>query len=392
MPTVGWVLEDAIERFWEGQPRAIFSYVRPEFPCSQCGKILTSLEDLRRHVSLAHPLDLPKLYVFGKPLQREHVIRSPVSMDDVQLLQCSHCEVQIDGAPPQRLTGPVFCTQFSRFRNATLHVRLIHERSVDASHSIEEYVIRFRIPDIAALNAIDARFIRTLALEALSHADLERFATGLHLDAPAREYGSALGDYALGVILKERRRRPSAPVGFEEFAVKMHTALEVLRLFPNRPVALAVVKSICFNLNAFHDDNSAPATDLDVALQFFRRAVGTAVVEESATGLPLGGPFAATQAICPVDQVSHRMLVACNRLTNAGGMPLSDLEELQHLNRGAFPISEQDLAKIHVICATGYRQLGHTEAARTHLKAIQFDASFSRWAQHQLEELANYGS
>jgi len=49
------------------------------------------------------------------------------------------------------------------------------------------------------------------------------------------------------------------------------------------------------------------------------------------------------------------------------------------------PVSEQDLAKIHVICAEGYICLDRAADARWHLQAIQFDPSFNDWAQRRLE-------
>src|SRR2546430_7993166 len=148
----------------------------------------------------------------------------------------------MDGGPWIRLSLSKFRAQFSRLTNSTWNVRLVHERSEDDSRTEEEYHIRFRIPGIAALNAVDKHFIQTLVLEELRHSDLNRFEAGLPVDVPAREYGGALGDYALGLLLKERHEPPRSHVGFEEVGGKMRSALEGLRFF-NRPVALAVFHS-----------------------------------------------------------------------------------------------------------------------------------------------------
>ncbi len=391
MPTVGWILEKAVERFWESQPNPVLVPVpRPVFTCSRCGMKLSSPEELRRHLSLEHPLELPALYVHGNPLPRESVLRAPVGENDVQLFHCSRCEVQVDGAPWQDLAVSEFRTQFSQPRNSTWNVRLVHERPVDNSQTIEEYHVRFRIPHTSALNAVDTQFIRTLVLDELRPSDLEQFEAGLTVDAPAREYGSALGDYALGIILKERRRPPHAPVDFAEFVIKMRSALETLRHF-HRPVALAVSSSIRFNLNDFRDYGTATATELEAALRFFRSITSAGASAEVVNPRVPMPQKRSSHVVCPVDEVTHRLLSACGCLSNEGTLSLAHLEQLRQLARGMIPVSEQDLVKVHVICAEGYLRLARISDARPHLRAIQFDSVFKDWAQHCLEGISTNG-
>lgn len=385
MPTVGWILEDAVERFWEGQlGHTPVKIPRPVFVCKWCGREFSSPEDLRRHFRLGHPLELPALYVHGEPLLRESVLRAPVREDEVDLVNCTRCEVQMDGGPWNPLAPPEFRAQFSQATNATWNVRLVYERSEDDSRSEEEYYIRFRIPDSAALNAVDRHFIQTLVLEELRHSDLKRFEDGLPEDVPAREYGGALGDYALGLLLKERHDPPRSQVGFEEFAAKMRSALQVLQFF-NRRVALAVSSSIRFNLNDFHDYGTATATELETGLRFFRSIIGGNTSKTSPSPHQVPVPQKSSKrAVCPVDQITHRLLSACTRLSG-GNMSLAELETLRQLTRGTVAVSEQDLAKVHVMCAEGYMRLARPADARWHLQAIQFDPSFKDWAQRRLE-------
>lgn len=390
MPTVGWIHEDAIERFWEGQHVDLTADVPlPVFVCERCGRKLSSAEELRRHFSLEHPLELPALYVRAAPLLRESIIRSPIKENEVELVQCSRCEVQMDGAPWQTLTLAQFRLQLTMPRNSTWNVRLIHERPLDNSRTEQEYHIRFRIPDSDSLNWVDEHFIRTLVLEELRHSDLERFEAGLPTQAPSREYGGALGDYALGIILKERRSLPHSPINFEEFAVKMRSALEVLRLF-QRPVALAVSSSIRFNLNDFKDYGSSSATELETALRFFRSITHKLTAESANCVIPKVQRLS-THAVCPVDRITYRLLGGCARLSDDSKLSLADLEALRQLTRGMFPVSEQDIAKVHVICAEGYLRLGQASDAIQHLRAIQFDPPFKHWVQSLLEEIKTDG-
>lgn len=392
MPTVGWILEDAVERFWEGQPRTAAAPISvPVFVCSRCGKKLGSPEELRRHFSLEHPLELPALYVRGEPLLRESVVRVPLAISDVEMVQCSRCEVQIDGAPWKRLAIPEFRKEFTRPVDATWNVRLIHARAVDDTEAEEEYHVRFRVPDTAALNAVDERFIHALVLDEVRHTDLELFEAGLPTGTPVKEYIGALGNYTLGILLKERRTAPHAPVPFDRFAELMKEALEVLRRF-QRPVALAVCSSIRFNLNDFADHGAGGAVEIETGLRFFRNITSTGAPRKNAGEEERSPKARSKPAVCPVDQVTHRLLVACASLESDGQLPLAELEALRQLTRGTMPVSEQDLAKVHVVCAEGYLRLGRMPDALPHLRAIQFVRPFNDWAQQQLNPDSPHGT
>jgi hypothetical protein len=390
MPTVSWIIEKDVERFWEGQPVRASDRARPSFDCSLCEKEFSSLEELRSHYSLEHPLALPTLYVCGVPLLRESVIRLALPESDVDLVQCSRCEVQSDGGLWRQWTVSDFRRRFIQETNSTWKVRLFNERSLDQARTKGEYDIRFRIPDDDSLSEVDEHFVHFLALEELRHSDLKRFEAVLPQEAPAREYGSALGDYALGIMLKEGLDTPYAPIGFEEFAIKMRAALEVLRLF-NRPVALAVSGGIRFNLNDFRDYGIPTAADLEVALEFFRRMAYQPTAGNSIRTSVSKARNILKHAVCPVDHVSFRLLAACARLARGDALSISELESLGQMIRGAALVSNQDILKINVICAEGYSRLGHSSDALQHIREVQFDPTFKNWAQRRLEDISKNG-
>src|SRR5262249_37873602 len=119
MPTVGWMIENAIdrfaERFWKEPPGPDPAPMqRPVFVCKWCNSELSSPEALDHHFSLSHPLALPALYVHGAPLLRESMLRVPIREGDVDLVHCTRCQVQMDGGPRQWLTLPAFRAQFAQ--------------------------------------------------------------------------------------------------------------------------------------------------------------------------------------------------------------------------------------------------------------------------------------
>lgn len=390
MPTVGWIFEDAVERFLEGQPRPESHVPHPVWTCKRCGKPLASPEELLQHYRHEHPLELPVLYVCGEPLPRETVIRAPLEEDDVELVQCSRCRVRVNGGTWEALSRRKFRQHFVQPVNSTWHVQLIHHRDLDQSRNMAEYHIRFRIPEEADLDVVDGNFLRTLVRDQVSHSDLEMFCSRLPSHAPEREYAGALGDYALGIMIKERRVPLHAAVSFEEFAVKMRVALEVLKLF-SRPLARAVSAAVRFNLNAFNEHAPTLAAELETGIGFFCRILAEQP-GETRTRVKQQSRKSSLRAICPVDQIAHQLLSACGRLASSEKLSRNELEALHQLAHGLTPISEQDLAKIHVICAEGYLRLRHTGEAVTHLRALQFNPLFRTWANAHLDTITPHGN
>jgi hypothetical protein len=297
----------------------------------------------------------------------------------------------MDGGPWKRLAVPEFRKQFIHPTDATWNVRLIHERSVDNATAEEEYRVRFRIPNDATLNAVDKLFIRTLVLDVVQQTDLEQFEARLPTDAPAREYAAALGNYTLGLLIKEQRTPRYAPVAFDRFAELMKEALDVLRLF-KRPVALAVCSSIRFNLNDFTDHGAGGAAEMDTALRLFRHIMAKSQREKYVDTGARSSTIHSKPPICPVDRVTHSLLNACATLNNGRRLSLAGLETLRQLTRGKIAVSEQDLGKVHILCAEGYLRLGHVPDAIPHLRSIQFVRPFKDWAQQQLDSISQNGT
>jgi len=387
MPTYGWIVETAQDRYDENRPYAPGAPSRSiVFTCSQCGAVVASVEELRQHVNLSHPLALPALYLFGKPVPKETVIRAPIKESDTNLVFCSRCEVQEDGGVWENLTLKEFQKRIGRTMNAIWNVRLIHERLSTGAQSDEQYRIQFRIPTSAHLNFVDEHFIKTLALEEISHSDLDRFEAGLPMDVAAREYGHALGNYALGILLKERRHLPRSTTEFAEFSGKLRSALETLWLF-QRPVALAVVNAIRFNLNDFAEEGGTRSIALDGAFAFFHHKSGWHERIERSANADSRNQMALSQQICPVDYVTYCLISDAVRLSDSDKSAFWRPEQLLQLLSGAYPVSSFDLAKVHVLCAEGFSRLDRADEARVHLRAVQFDPVFGTWAHQQLGEM-----
>ena len=378
MPTIGWVLEDSLERFWEARDR--FPAVRatpPPVICQHCGRSFSDRDSLLSHYSAAHPLALPALYVAGRHLLRETTVRARVSSEDIVSAHATQCEVQIDGSNSRVITPARLSKEFARANNGTWHIRLVNERSADGSRVHVDYDVRFRIADPRTLDSVDETFVRRLARDELTHADIEAFADTLPRTPAEAEYGGALGEYALGLLIKEGRTPPRAPIAFEEFATKLKGALAILDQF-ERPVALAVTGAIRFILNDFGHEGRT-AAEIAVGRRFFRQLMaGSAPPPDIVAEKP-------SLAVCPVDAVTHRLLGASGRMVREGRLGGDDVAALVRIAGGGNGISAQDVEKTHALLAVHYIGTGDRPMAKRHCRAIQFGRVLSYWAQTQLE-------
>ena len=127
---------------------------------------------------------------------------------------------------------------------------MVNERVIDDNRATEHFTARFRIPSADALNGIDKEFVRRLAVEHPRMADVDSFRAACPTEPAAQDYAGALGDYVIGLAIKERHPDAGVYLEFEHYKEKFAAALAILKDF-RRPVARTVAAVINFNLNNF---------------------------------------------------------------------------------------------------------------------------------------------
>ncbi len=381
MPTVGWILEGSVERFWEARARPSRA-AAPVFVCKNCGRPFAGHNELMQHLAAAHPLPVPTLFIKGQPLLREVVLRFPFSAGDVAVLQCSEAAISIDGQPSHIVRPHELAAQLAKVRDAVINVELFNDRVQDGTRTRSEYNIRLRQADSGVLNRIDDCFLRILAVDEITHVAIAEFDATLPTSSPEREYGAALGDYAIGILLKEGRAAPQAPVDFAEYAAKMKGALEVLRQF-DRPVALAVCSTIRFNLNDFHEYGLDGAGEVVVAQSLFRSLIGLGTAAEALQPAAMGR---LRKPVCPVDYVTHLLLATACAL--ASGSPLlhgAERSLLEALERSVIQ-SDYDLAKSYLLRAEALIRQDRMSDAEPLLRRLRFDPTMKDYARNRLSD------
>ena len=385
MPTCGWILETARDRYAEGVERFARAFAAPAPPpvyaCPYCDKKFASEEARRKHLGLDHPLDLPILEVAGVPLPTRTVFRHTLLEADVNIHLATQCRIRKVGAAWEPLDTGGVAKRLASLGDSSWVLELVNERAIDKSTTNHRYEICIRVPTEDELDRADAAFVKSLAVDTLSHEAVQEFSKQLPTRAAPREYAAALGDYAIALLLKEQRRPPRAPVGFHEFAAKMRSSLDVLRHF-SRPVALAVCSSIRFNLNEFKRHDRPPQCDAEIGEAFF-----AGVARGNGAGVHVSGLKGAIDPICPVDAMTDRLLRTIHRIVGGETLAADELLDLSVSDAPGMPISEQDLVKINVMCAWSHLQHGRAQDALKYLQAVRFNSEFGKWAEHNLERL-----
>lgn len=386
MPTFGWTFEDAGERIGESLD-SLDSNRHPVVACPYpgCGRQCKSSDELSQHLGLEHPLNIPVLQIQSRSMPSEFSVRVPFSPSDVALLNCTACEVCFDAGEVQNVEPARLPKLLAEQRSSICELRLLNERVLDRNQAAREFVARFRIPTEHTLQTIDDEFVRRLAIEHPRIADVEAFRTACPDDAAAHDYAAALGDYVIGLAIKERHPDAHVYSDFENYREKFSTAIAVLKEFP-RPVALAVAAAISFNTNNFSVAPSVHLPVMNAAFLFFGPiATGNEPRTHSAAAGTQSSP------ICPVDITTHRILEATQRATTDRTPHPMVADDLDSLSRRK-PLSEYDAAKIRAVFVYVLTRLGKLEEAESQLRRLQFTAPFESWAKSQLESLTPHGT
>jgi hypothetical protein len=369
--TIGWVYEDAYERWGDVQKSPRFR-PPPNFVCSLCDAGFQTVAALSKHQTESHRTRIPGFYISAVPVSKDVVIRKRLEASDLALFHCESCWVGINGGPLHRMQTKEFAERFVNVCDEDWVVRLSSEGQSSIENASLEYSVRFRISSEDDLRTVDEAYLATLVRDELEHRDLADFEKRLPAANGARDYGHALSNYALAVMIKDGRTSRGSGVSREEYAAKMRCALAVLSSI-KRSVADLVCFAIRLNLNDFGGNTMPVGTSLESAFRLFNVAAGHAVLEA-----PLPRRVQSVAA-CPLDSITGTMASACEEL--ARGQHVA--EGLERLLRDVPEMSPLDKVKVSVICAVDFAARQSSRAV-DHLRFIEYNHTFAGWAANRL--------
>lgn len=379
MPTFGYILETAEERLYErgGEeaPRPA-----PTVPCPVCGEQLGSELDLATHLGAAHPLTAPRLLINGEAVVGERVLHRRTDRRRISLANATELLVSQDGAPPVGWSLAALRDAVADSDRVLLDLTLRNERAVDQASATERIRLQIQVADREDLAGVDAAF------QTLASADIDEHAVDAFVDASrafptAARYAAALHEYAVGVLVKDQAPGTGAAMDFERFHDKYQRALDVLRHFPDRPLACAVAGFARFNFNDFHRD--VPPSGVPVLDQCSERLASLALGSE-ARGHPPSGQSVAGR--CPADEPTTFILECWARAEHSESRPRVVRDLLDRAESGR--TTAADGAKCRALALHLGGEIGPHERLLGATRALTSDFVFGAWATRILEDAA----
>jgi hypothetical protein len=301
MPTYGFVLEAAEDRFYErgGEPAPPPRVVL----CPVCGEELRDQRALAFHMGDVHPLGAPRLLIDGELVVGERLIYTPLAGSRVVFANVSSLLVSESGGPATAWSTAALQDALAEADRAVLDLTMRNERAGDGALTTEHIRLRIDVPAAAELDQVDVLFEEGLAVDHLDQHVLDAFADTTSQFQKAARYASALHEYGVAVLVKDQAPGTSDAMERGSAQDKFQRGLEILRHFPERPVARAVAGFARFNLNDFRStvlDTGIEA--LDRCTQQLRQLAG-----RPGPSLPAAPAVGPTRQ-CPADSATAAIL------------------------------------------------------------------------------------
>lgn len=381
MPTVGWIREDALEAFYEGTERTAEPGPpeKPTFRCPFCISLFTVQGELHDHVYEAHRIERPVMLLGGTEPTGRAVVRVPVNRSAVVIANATAVRVSIDGGDPQLCLPDAVPKKLAETTQGELKLVLRNESQANAEPVSTYYAISFRIADAHDLERVEEAFAEILVSSSITRDAISRFLADQRTQGPGREYATGLGNYSLGVLIKERPTSEHLTTPLARYRELYGSALQVLADF-DRPLARLIGGIIRFAMNDFWEAGSSTGYwELDLARMLLS--------DPGRTTLPSSEATAKRRPICPIDHGTARILDLATRMsTQSRWSPILDDECRDIANSEV--LDATDHQKALAIWAAAAWRTGSTESAIEPLTQIAAVYPFNRWAEPYLENVA----
>ena len=258
MPTYGWIQEDDLEAFYERTERIRDPRppVAPTPVCPFCLRTFQNRQHLRDHVATAHRVERPALFIGGQEPSPRSIIQRAISADSVEIVNTTSAHVSMDGRPTK-----VFCTAdlihiISGTKQAEMRLTLSNASERRATPVTTEYMIAFRIASVCELQDVERAFTDYALDSTISLTSIQLFLQDVRSRGPGSEYANGLGEYSLGLLLKERPGTELLTTPFSRYREAFGSALQRLADV-ERPLARLLSDIIRFAMNDFSTTSTA---------------------------------------------------------------------------------------------------------------------------------------
>lgn len=381
MPTYGWVREDGLEAFYEGTERFRDPGPpsAPAFRCPFCSNSYETKHDLQNHVSAEHKVERPILMIRGKEPPHRTTVRMRLTQPDIYVENATRISLVLNGALQECFAPEHLSSHLASYANCEVRICLTNDTEKNTTPVVSEYELSIRAATVEQLRDVERAFHEIIMKGEMSRASIGLFLDDQRTKGVAAEYATALAEYSLGVLLKERPDTEPLTTPFARYREAYGSSLQKLADF-DRPMAYLISNLIRFAMNDFSAWNVRTGYwELDLA-----NSVLHDPEMEDIDGL--GDIPEARTPICPVDHGIGQILALTERMTRQDRWsPILDEECRSATSTDV--LDATDRQKALAIWAASAWRLEAKESAIEPLRQIAATYPFSNWAEPFLESV-----
>lgn len=381
MPTFGWIREDALDAFYEGTQRTNDPGPPPDptYRCPFCGDGFLNRRLLQDHVSDAHYVARPALFIEGREPPERSIVRRRLFTDSILITNATSARFGLNGRVAEPITVTELPGSISRIREGEVSLVLVNESQAKAAPVESYYAIELRIAETHELKDVELAYTEHAMRSNISREAINLFLVDPRSQTAAMEYARGLAEYSLGVLLKEHPDAEGLTTPFSRYREAYGAALQRLSDF-DRPLANLICDVIRFAMNEFSMTNSKTGFwELDLANALLKAP------DTRELPLPLDVSIA-RKPICPVDHGTGQILdLAARVMRQDRWSPILDDECRNVANSGI--LDAGDRQKAFAIWAVGAWRLRARRNALEPLRQIAATYPFNSWAEPYLESM-----
>ena len=334
----------------------------PVFPCTHCGRVFHSSEELRQHRFETHPLRRPVLFLQGHELGTNPVrITRFVKESDVYTDNCD--QAFLNG---YKISASRVPSELSKISSGVYKLKLSKE-GVSA-----EFSLNFDIASKNDLEGVESQFEKMVRGYKLNIRVIEDFILATKDYETAVGYTNGICEYLYGVLIKERA--PDATLPYEAYEGKFKIAAEALSVY-ERPLARTIGSLIEFNFNHFTEATSF----VEKARIGYVSKRYAAWLQGRKSEIPRGVDYDFTsielEVLLTDDKTEQILRWSCESLDSQ----IKHVEEMESFLKR--DIGKYDSVKIRVLLGEIYSQSGDILNALKHAKVLRNLPIFERWAE-----------
>lgn len=348
MPTLGWIQETGLDRYWETGSGLEHSAVPISYPCRHCDLTFDSIAQRERH-EIEHPIQNPTLYFRDRDIAGKHLrITAPLKPGDLGARNIGTLTINgDDNLSVDELFRRMHAVQKGYF-----------DVSYGNSALQKTLKIEVCIANMQELQHVDQAFGMHFSKDDFTSSDIAAFIDNVKQYKTVTEYVNGLVRYLHGVMAKDRR---SDTTSFEDFDLRFNQALQSLQDYRSG-LAMAVRTVIRFNRNDFSTLQGCGLPEIEAAMQFF-------------AGGQYSPPRLAVSSVrMPVDFSTEFSLKGL--LANYKQLGLQDMEQ-QIAALATNNLSLQDKSKFDYVCYRKAVEQSDACAMDRYRRKLRFDDVFN---------------